>query len=275
MPSNLRRTAVCIALVLFAGACGDSTTTSSMTTMTRPAVTTRGDEIVVATYFSRQGLLVAGSRSVTKAGSLRAAVAAVIDGPNPAERAAGFGSAIPTGTSLRGVTLEGRRANVDLTNAFTSGGGSLSMRLRVAQLVYTVVRSGAADSVRVLIDGQRVESIGGEGFIVTDVKPAEFDDLLPPIVIEFPTPGATVTSGFAFRGLANVFEGNVSYELVDSKASRVANGFATGMMGSWGEFSTVVTFASVPSGPLELVVFWESPKDGSRRDESRTSLVHS
>ena len=40
-----------------------------------------------------------------------------------------------------------------------------------------LVRLGAADSVRFLIDGQRVESIGGEGLIVTNVKIDEFDDL--------------------------------------------------------------------------------------------------
>ena len=147
------------------------------------------------------------------------------------------------------------------------------MRLRVAQVVYTVVRFGAADSVRILIDGQRVESIGGEGLIVTDVKVSEFDDLLPPIVIEFPTPGATVAPGFVFRGLANVFEGHVSYELFDARSNLLTNGFATGMMGAWGQFTTTVNFAQGATGPLVLSVFTVSPKDGARRDESRISLV--
>ena len=147
------------------------------------------------------------------------------------------------------------------------------MRLRVAQIVYTVVRFGAADSVRLLIDGQRVESIGGEGLIVTDVKPSEFEDLLPPILVESPTPGARVAPGFRFSGLANVFEGHVSYELLDARSNILTKGFATGMMGAWGQFTTTVTFAEGVTGPLVLSVFTVSPKDGARRDESRISLV--
>jgi hypothetical protein len=210
---------------------------------------------------------------VPKADALRAALAAVVEGPNNAERAAGFGSAIPSGSALRGVTIENRRADVDVTSAFTTGGGSLSMRLRVAQIVYTVVRTGAADAVRFFVDGRPVESIGGEGLIVTNVTIAEFDDLLPPIVIEFPTPGASVGSTFTFRGLANVFEGHVSYELLDGRSAVLTKGFATGMMGAWGAFQTTINVPAGATGPLVLSVFTVSPKDGSRRDETKISLA--
>jgi hypothetical protein len=238
-----------------------------------PTTTVPVERTVVTTYFSREALLVAGSRSVPKADALRAAVAAVVDGPNSAERAAGFASAIPSGSTLRGVVVDSRRADVDLTSAFTTGGGSLSMRMRVAQIVYTIVRNGAADTVRFLIDGQPVESIGGEGLIVTNVTIAEFDDLLPPIVVEFPTPGATVGQSFSFRGLANVFEGHVSYELLDARSAVLTKGFATGMMGAWGQFQTTITVPAGATRPLVLSVFTVSPKDGSRRDESQISLA--
>jgi hypothetical protein len=228
---------------------------------------------VVATYFTRSALLVAGSRVVPRADAVRAAVAAVVDGPNTAERAAEYSSAIPSGSALRGVAVNARRADVDLSNAFTTGGGSLSMRLRVAQIVYTVVRLGVADSVRFLIDGRPVESIGGEGLIVTNVTIAEFDDLLPPIVVEFPTPGAAVGPAFTFKGFANVFEGHVSYELLDGRETVLTKGFVTGMMGAWGPFSTTVSYPAGAVGPLVLLVFTISPKDGARRDESRISLV--
>ena len=291
---------VIVALIALSGACGDgvstaptstagpltSTTTTTAPTTTAPtstAPTTTAvpsstapvEQIVVSTYFSREGLLAAGSRKVAKTDALRAAIAAAVEGPNRAERAAGFTSAIPSGTTLRGVNVVNRHAEVDLSSAFTTGGGSLSIRLRVAQIVYTVVRLGIADSVRFLIDGQRVESIGGEGLIVTDVKVGEFDDLLPPILIEFPTPGATVSSGFHFRGLANVFEGHVRYELLDARSSVVTSGFATGMMGAWGEFDATVTMAPGTTGPCVFVVFTISPKDGARRDETRIEVIAS
>ena len=226
---------------------------------------------MVATYFARDGLLVAGSRIVAKADAARAAIAAVVDGPNAAERAAGYTTAIPVGTVVRRLAVAGRKAEVDLSNAFTTGGGSLSIRLRVAQIVYTLARTGTVDSVRFLIEGRQVDAIGGEGFVVTEVAIGEFDDLLPPIVVEFPTPGAKVASPFSFNGLANVFEGHVSYELVDARSTILTKGFATGMMGAWGQFATSVSFTS--AGPLVLKVFTISPKDGSRRDESSIAVI--
>jgi hypothetical protein len=170
------------------------------------------------------------------------------------------------------VRIDQRKATVDVSAAFTTGGGSLSMRLRVAQIVYTLARLDAADSVHFLIDGKAVDSIGGEGFIVTNVKPGEFDDLLPPVLTEYPTPGATVAPGFVFKGLANVFEGNVNFELLDPANAVIARGFATGMMGAWGQFQTVVPFATRPAGLLTFVVYTVSPKDGARQNETRIAV---
>jgi hypothetical protein len=56
----------------------------------------------------------------------------------------------------------------------------------------------------------------------------------PAVLTEFPTPGATVAPGFAFKGLANVFEGTVNFELLDPANAVIARGFATVMMGAWG-----------------------------------------
>jgi len=294
MTPRLHRGALITAAVMIFVGCGDSGTSSAPTTVSPPTTiqsTTSTattptptpttvpvsttvppapvERVVVATYFSRDGILAAGSRAVAKNDAARLAVAAVIDGPNPDELTARYTSAIPSGTTLRSVSIDQRKATVDVSAAYTTGGGSLSMRLRVAQIVYTLSRLGVADSVRFLIDGIAVESIGGEGFIVTNVKPGEFDDLLPAIITEFPTPGATVASGFTFKGLANVFEGTVNFELLDPGGAVIAQGFATGMMGAWGQFQTPVTFASRPAGPLTFVVYTVSPEDGRRQDETR------
>ena len=293
MTSMIRRMALLAAAALVFVACGDAADSGASTTgppsTTSPATTAPAtvtttpttvpvssavppvpiERVVVATYFTRGDVLAAGSRSVAKNDTARGAVAAVIDGPNTDETAAGYGTVIPSGTSLRTVSVENRKATVDVSAGFTSGGGSLSMRMRVAQIVYTLTRLGVADSVRFMIDGKAVESIGGEGFIVTDVKPGEFDDLLPPVLTEFPTPGATVAPGFAFKGLANVFEGNVEFELLDAVGAVIAKGFATGMMGAWGQFQTSVMFASRPAGSLTFVVFTTSPKDGERQNVTR------
>jgi spore germination protein GerM len=295
--TTFRWTALLAAAALIAVGCGDSATSSSPTThapatstvsttatttvsptttapptTAAPATTTPVERVVVATYFSRDGVLVAGSRAVATTDAARAAVAAVIDGPNADERAAAFTTAIPTGTTLRSVTIDQRKATVDVSNTFTAGGGSLSMRLRVAQIVYTLARLGSVDSVRFLIDGQAVEAIGGEGLIVTNVKPTEFDDLLPPVIVEFPTPGVTVAPGFTFKGLANVFEGTVNYQLLDANGALITEGFATGAMGMWSPFDAKVTFAARPAGLLTFLVFTVSPEDGTRQDQSSTAV---
>lgn len=279
MTSRVRRCGLITAAVMIVVGCGDSDSSSAPATVspTTPSSSSVSatispapiERVVVATYFSRDGILVAGSRAVAKNDSARGAVAAVIDGPNVDEVASRYSSAVPSGTALRNVTIDQRKATVDVSAAFTTGGGSLSMRLRVAQIVYTVTRLGVADSVRFLIDGNAVESIGGEGFIVTNVRQAEFDDLLPPIITEFPTPGATVAPSFVFKGLANVFEGTVNFELLDPNGAVIARGFGTGMMGAWGQFQAPVMFPTRPAGPLVFAVYTVSPKDGSRQNETR------
>jgi peptidoglycan hydrolase-like protein with peptidoglycan-binding domain len=116
-------------------------------------------------HFTRGEQLVAVHRPGTST-PLASALGALVAGPTQAERAQGFATEIPAGTRLRGVTLRGRVAFVDLTRAFESGGGSASMLARLSQLVYTATGVPGVESVRLLLDGKRVEFIGGEGVMV-------------------------------------------------------------------------------------------------------------
>ena len=51
--------------------------------------------------------------------------------------AIGMVNGIPDGTEVLGVDISDGVATVDLSEEFASGGGSLSMQLRVAQVVFT------------------------------------------------------------------------------------------------------------------------------------------
>ena len=93
-----------------------------------------------------------------------AAVRELLAGPASDEQ--GLLTMIPAGSQLLGITIDGSVATVDLTGAFESGGGSASMFGRLAQLVYTATQFPTVDAVRLRLDGQPVESIGGEGVIV-------------------------------------------------------------------------------------------------------------
>ena len=138
--------------LLVAGACGDATTmssssttmSSSSTTMNPPATsvvppsTSAPGVRQVAVYFTRAGLLAVVAREIVPDDSLTGAMNVLLVGPTTTEKQAGFSSAIPTGTRLNRISSAGGVATVDLSSAYASGGGSLSMMLRVAQITYTV-----------------------------------------------------------------------------------------------------------------------------------------
>lgn len=87
-------------------------------------------------------------------------------GPSPEEQRRGLVSEIPAGTTLHGVQVRQGVVTVDLTSAFGRGGGSTSMLARVWQVVYTASQLRSAPEVQILLDGRRVETIGGEGIVI-------------------------------------------------------------------------------------------------------------
>ncbi|HHV55968.1 MAG TPA: GerMN domain-containing protein [Firmicutes bacterium] len=100
---------------------------------------------------------------------LRVALEELLQGPTPQEKRDGLESEIPVGTKLRNLRVSRRVAFVDLDSTFESGGGTASVRARVAQLVYTATQyPEIADKVRIMIDGQMPEAITGEGYIVEE-----------------------------------------------------------------------------------------------------------
>ncbi len=102
---------------------------------------------------------------------LREAYRALLAGPTPQERAAGLSSEIPGGTQLRGLVVGGGVAAVDLTAAVERGGGSSSMQARVWQIVYTGTQFPAVSRVRILIEGQDRQALGGEGVVIDEPMP--------------------------------------------------------------------------------------------------------
>ena len=89
-------------------------------------------------------------------------------------------------------------------------------------------------------------------------------DPLPPIVIESPLPGESVTSPIRVTGTANVFEATVSFEIRDAGDKVVLRGFTTATSGT-GTRGTFETELAVPNlaGPATIVAFEASAEDGS------------
>ena len=146
---------------------------------------------------------------------------------------------IPVGTQLLGVEITNGIATVDLSGEFQSGGGSLSMRMRVAQVIYTLTQFETVKGVLFEIDGELVDSIGGEGIDVsTPQTRKDYEDLLPAITVTTPGIGWDFTSagpgvgGGIIEGTANVFEANVSWRILDENGKEIASGFTTASCGT-------------------------------------------
>ncbi len=195
-----------------------------------------------------------------------AAVQSLLAGPQED----GFASAVPDGTELHGIVVAGGTATVDVSSAFSSGGGSLSMQARLAQLVYTVTQFPTVERMVLRVDGKDVLWLGGEG--IDTSKPltrADFEDVTPGILVEFPLPGDLVELPFTARGTSNTFEATHQLQVVaaDNGAEPVFETHVTATSGSGerGTWQQEVDFELDGDRPRDLVlrVFEASAEDGS------------
>lgn len=119
----------------------------------------------ISVYFSdEEGLyLKAEKRSIDKgplASEARAAIDELVEGPESAS----FASALPDGTKLRGIRIDGKTATVDLSKEVVEnhpGGSSGEI-----QTVYSVVNTLALnfpeiEDVQILVDGKKTDTIAG------------------------------------------------------------------------------------------------------------------
>ena len=91
--------------------------------------------------------------------TLDAAFNRLLAGPQDA----GVSSTIPKGTKLRSLKIENDGIHVDLSQEFTTGGGSASMTGRVAQVLYTATSLQPNAKVWIDVEGKPLEYLGGEG----------------------------------------------------------------------------------------------------------------
>ena len=196
-----------------------------------------------------------------------AALRALVAGPTPAEVAAGLGTEIPAETTVRWVEVAGDEITVDLSGPFELGGGSLSMFLRIGEVVFTATQFEGIDVVRFRIDGMPVDMIGGEGLMVDHATRLQFADAVAPmILLESPLPGASFVEPIHLRGMSNTFEAVVNYQVLDAGGRVILESrcMATSGTGTWGTFDCVVEpLPQGTSAPVTLRVFEYSAMDGA------------
>ena len=227
-------------------------------------------------YFLRDEQLGVAERMVAHtAMPATASVKALLAGPTAAERSAGLTSAVPAGTRLLGLTISGTTAQVNLSEAFASGGGSLSMTARVAEVVYTLTRFPTVRSVEFLIEGTPVEALGGEGVMLGGAqRRADWRSFEPAIFVQSPGVGGVVSSPFVLIGTAGVYEGTFQARLIDSSGRRIVNVTVQASRGAPGRggFAKEIAF-STSAKRGTIIVYDQSMEDGSRQDEVRIPVT--
>jgi hypothetical protein len=197
-----------------------------------------------------------------------AAMRELLRGPEGAELegSPAMYSAIPEGSRLLGVDIDGSTATVDLNGTFASGGGSAGTLARLGQVVYTLTQFSSVDTVRFRIDGEPVTTFGAEGVVLDGpVGRADFRDLLPAIFVDRPAWGAAAGNPARISGIANVFEATFQVELLDGRGNRLAHDTVTATCGTgcWGTFRTDLAYDINKAQYGTLRVWADSAKDGS------------
>jgi hypothetical protein len=212
--------------------------------------------------------LVAVLREVTRTRAVAtAAMHALLDGPTTDEASGrAIASAVPDGSRLLGLTIEDGVATVDLSAEFESGGGSESVFVRLAQVVYTLTQFPTVDSVLFRIEGRDVTVFSGEGIVLDGpVGRADYEDQLPAIWVDRPAYGASIGNPARVAGLANVFEAQFIITLLDGQRHVVAEvpTMATCGTGCRGSFDATVPYDVDGAGWGILRVWAGSAKDGT------------
>ncbi len=157
------------------GGTGPGTTAVSSTTVP-------GETTDVTLFLTKDEHLEPVTRAVPKVTRIGGeTVKALLTGPTAQESAAGLGTAIPVGTRFLDLNIADGVARVDLSREFESGGGTLSLTMRLAQVVCTLDQFDTVDGVRFLLDGTLVDVFSGNGIVVDHpLGCADFPELQPP-----------------------------------------------------------------------------------------------
>ncbi len=100
----------------------------------------------------------------TKTSNIEYAVKCLLQGPTQYERNMGVYSEIPP-TKLLSVTETSTEVIINVSDSFGNGGGADSLYKRMYQLIKTV-NNNTEKAVYLKINGQLVETLGGEGLML-------------------------------------------------------------------------------------------------------------
>ncbi len=227
---------------------------------------------LVRAYFWLGGLpgsegLVAVLRSVPGTNAVAtAAVSALLAGPTTAEVGRSITTAIPDGSQLIGLTIDGGVATVNLSKEFESGGGSAAVLTRLGQMVYTLTQFPSVKTVVFQIEGVTSTTFGSEGVVLgKPVGRVDYVSLLPDIWVDRPAFNAAIGNPAHVTGNANVFEATFRISILDG-GGKILNDvqvMASCGTGCRGTFDTTIPYTLAKAQYGTLRVYNPSAKDGT------------
>ncbi len=121
----------------------------------------------VKVYFFKEDKLVAVDREMpTLENPVLIAVDQLMKGPNDAETANGLTTAIPAGTRVRQMDVEGDVAIIDFNGSLGQVSGASEIQGMLAQIVYTATSVKGVKKVLLKLEGSDNFTLGGEGYII-------------------------------------------------------------------------------------------------------------
>ena len=188
-----------------------------------------------------------------------AALSALVAGPNAIEREAGLTTKLPPDQAFTAVTVADGVATVTAPAAFFAGETDAELPPRLAQVVFTLTAIPAIDEVLFLGEGGEPPAASAGIDLTAALGRDDFAAQTPPILIESPAAGATVTNPVRVRGTANTVEGSFQLQVEQTVDGQVvilgATGVQTAGSGTRGAFDVVIELPAGASGPARLVSF--------------------
>ncbi len=265
LAAALRRLALpavtCSVSVLILAACGGSPSSTRSTTTTKPSIPTSTapktsstvpPQVAVTLYFVRGIDLGVAVRMINSSADPRdAALQALLSGPTPAEAAAGLGTLIPAGTTLRGLQVRGGVAAVNFSPQFVATGPPAALSARLAQVVYTLTAYPNVDRVALFVAKLPINSFAGVD-TSSPVGRSQVTAALPGVLLEDPAVGSSVQGSLHTSGLTSI-NGTYDIQLVDSTGRLLASVTNTAVAGA--TFAQTIPFSFAYTGTGTVRVF--------------------
>lgn len=200
------------------------------------------------------------------------ALQVLIDGPREVELSGSpaMFTAVPADTELLGVESTGNGVwLVNLSDGFSASGELPRLRTALAQVVFTLTQFPDVTGVAVAVEGQPLQQTDANGQdLPGPATRADYEDQMGPILVDDPVWGTTLRSPFRLVGLADVFEAQFQFRLLDADGRSLANGQITASCGTGclGTYGVEVGFTVTASTGGRLQVFDLSEMDGSMSD---------